>query len=88
MLLTKQRTNFENRSYYANLGKSNQEIALWADLSHQSQGFWKYWGEDVISSQILNGDPLTNKENVFLKELIPAGIALREEKHQELEPLK
>ena len=54
-------------SYYANLGKSNQEIAALSRSSHQSQGFGSSGsrGEDVDYLELLNGDPLTNKENIF-----------------------
>jgi LmbE family N-acetylglucosaminyl deacetylase len=60
-------TTLKTGSYYANLGKSNQEIAALSRSSHQSQGFGSTGsrGEDVDYLEILNGDPLTNKENIF-----------------------
>jgi LmbE family N-acetylglucosaminyl deacetylase len=60
-------TTIKTGTYYANLGKSNQEIAALSRSSHQSQGFGSTGsrGNDVDYLEILNGDPLTNKENIF-----------------------
>jgi LmbE family N-acetylglucosaminyl deacetylase len=60
-------TTVKTGTYYANLGKSNQEIAALSRSSHQSQGFGSTGsrGNDVDYLEILNGDPLTNKENIF-----------------------
>ncbi len=60
-------TTIQTGTYYANLGKSNQEIAALSRSSHQSQGFGSTGsrGEDVDYLEILNGDPLTNRENIF-----------------------
>jgi LmbE family N-acetylglucosaminyl deacetylase len=60
-------TTIKTGTYYANLGKSNQEIAALSRSSHQSQGFGSTGsrGEDVDYLEILNGDALTNKENIF-----------------------
>jgi LmbE family N-acetylglucosaminyl deacetylase len=60
-------TTIKTGTYFANLGKSNQEIAALSRSSHQSQGFGSTGsrGEDVDYLEILNGDPLTNKANIF-----------------------
>lgn len=60
-------TTIKTGTYYSNLGKSNQEIAALSRSSHQSQGFGSTGsrGDDVDYLEIINGDPLTNKENIF-----------------------
>ncbi|MBU0941140.1 MAG: PIG-L family deacetylase [Bacteroidetes bacterium] len=60
-------TTIKTGTYYANLGKSNQEIAALSRSSHQSQGFGSTGsrGEDVDYLELLNGDPLKDKENIF-----------------------
>lgn len=60
-------TTIKTGTYYANLGKSNQEIAALSRSSHQSQGFGSTGsrGEDVDYLEILNGEPLKNKEDIF-----------------------
>jgi LmbE family N-acetylglucosaminyl deacetylase len=53
--------------YYKNLGKSNQEIAALSRSSHQSQGFGSSGsrGEDTDYLELINGNPLTDKNNIF-----------------------
>jgi LmbE family N-acetylglucosaminyl deacetylase len=53
--------------YYKNLGKSNQEIAALSRSSHQSQGFGSSGsrGEDTDYLELINGSPLSDKNNIF-----------------------
>jgi LmbE family N-acetylglucosaminyl deacetylase len=53
--------------YYSNLGKSNQEIAALSRSSHQSQGFGSTGsrGEDSEYLELINGEPLKVKSNIF-----------------------
>jgi LmbE family N-acetylglucosaminyl deacetylase len=53
--------------YYSNLGKSNQEIAALSRSSHQSQGFGSTGsrGEDSEYLELVNGEPLKVKSNIF-----------------------
>lgn len=54
-------------SFYANLGKSNQEIAALSRSRHQSQGFGTSGnrGEESEYIEFLKGEKLTNSSNVF-----------------------
>ena len=53
--------------YYADLGKSNQEIAALSRSRHQSQGFGSTGarGEETEYLEFINGDPLTGKKSLF-----------------------
>lgn len=54
-------------TYYATLGKSNQEIAALSRSCHQSQGFGTTGtrGDEVEYLEQINGTPLKNKSNIF-----------------------
>lgn len=54
-------------AYYSNLGKSNQEIAALSRSSHQSQGFGSTGsrGQDTEYLELINGEPLEDKSNIF-----------------------
>lgn len=60
-------TTIQTGVYYQNLGKSNQEIAALSRSSHQSQGFGSTGsrGEDNEYLELINGDPLKDKSNIF-----------------------
>jgi LmbE family N-acetylglucosaminyl deacetylase len=57
----------ETGVYYADLGKSNQEIAALSRSRHQSQGFGSTGarGEETEYLEFINGDPLTEKKSLF-----------------------
>ena len=57
----------ETGTYYANLGKSNQEIAALSRSQHQSQGFGSTGarGEETEYLEFINGAPLTDKKSLF-----------------------
>lgn len=54
-------------TYYASLGKSNQEIAALSRSRHQSQGFGTSGnrGDEPEYLEFLKGDKATNKDNIF-----------------------
>ena len=60
-------TTIQTGVYYPNLGKSNQEIAALSRSSHQSQGFGSTGsrGEETEYLELINGDPLKDKSNIF-----------------------
>jgi LmbE family N-acetylglucosaminyl deacetylase len=57
----------ETGVYYADLGKSNQEIAALSRSRHQSQGFGSTGarGEETEYLEFINGDSLTEKKSLF-----------------------
>ncbi|MEC5167351.1 LmbE family N-acetylglucosaminyl deacetylase [Flavobacterium sp. PL11] len=57
----------ETGTYYADLGKSNQEIAALSRSRHQSQGFGSTGerGEETEYLEFINGDPLADKKSLF-----------------------
>ena len=60
-------TTIQTGVYYPNLGKSNQEIAALSRSSHQSQGFGSTGsrGEDFEYLELINGESLKDKSNIF-----------------------
>jgi len=71
--------------YYANTGKSNQEIAALSRSSHQSQGFGATGvrGEESEYLELINGEKLKNTTDIFEGidtswNRIPAGRAVGE----------
>ncbi|OCB76137.1 PIG-L family deacetylase [Flavobacterium crassostreae] len=60
-------TAIQTGVYYANLGKSNQEIAACSRSSHQSQGFGTTGsrGEDTEYLELINGTPAKDKNSIF-----------------------
>lgn len=60
-------TTLKTGVYYANLGKSNQEIAALSRSSHQSQGFGATGnrGEDTEYLELINGEKLINTTAIF-----------------------
>ena len=60
-------TTIQTGFFYPNLGKSNQEIAALSRSSHQSQGFGSTGsrGEDYEYLELINGDPIKDKSNIF-----------------------
>lgn len=53
--------------YYADIGKSNQEIAALSRSRHQSQGFGSTGsrGEETEYLELINGESLKNKADIF-----------------------
>lgn len=60
-------TTIKTGVYYANLGKSNQEIAALSRSSHQSQGFGSTGsrGEESEYLELINGEKLNNTADIF-----------------------
>ena len=60
-------TTIQTGVYYPDLGKSNQEIAALSRSSHQSQGFGSTGsrGEDAEYLELINGESLKDKSNIF-----------------------
>jgi len=60
-------SNLEIGSYYASIGKSNQEIAALSRSRHQSQGFGSTGtrGTETEYLEFIKGQPATNKNNIF-----------------------
>ncbi len=60
-------TQLQTGVYYANLGKSNQEIAALSRSSHKSQGFGSTGirGQETEYLELINGKPLKDNSNIF-----------------------
>jgi len=59
--------NLETGAYYPLIGKSNQEIAALSRSRHKSQGFGSTGerGDDMEYLELIKGEPLKNKQNLF-----------------------
>lgn len=59
--------NLETGAYFPSLGVSNQEIASLSRSRHKSQGFGTTGqrGDDMEYLELINGDKLTDKQNLF-----------------------
>lgn len=59
--------SMETGVYYAETGKSNQEIAALSRSSHKSQGFGSTGsrGQDTEYLELINGEKLNDKSNIF-----------------------
>jgi LmbE family N-acetylglucosaminyl deacetylase len=59
--------NLQTGNYCPLLGKSNQEIAALSRSKHKSQGFGTSGerGDDMEYLELIKGEPLTNRQNLF-----------------------